>query len=73
MSGNFDHEPQFCTMLADNDGFCRWVVTLRNYDTGDKAVDLLITLHSDDGLTIATRPPSDSSCTWSPPTYPTRV
>lgn len=65
-------EPRFATVLADHDGHCRWVVRVRNYDTGDKAVDLLIVLNPDGTVTVATRPPNGHGCTWSPPIDATR-
>lgn len=58
-------DPIFLTVLADYDGFARWTTVLRNHDTGDKPIQVLIVLDRDGGITLATRPHSD--CTWSPP------
>jgi len=68
----FDLEPKFITILADDDGYSRWKVTLRNFDTGDKPIDLLVMMDADGGMALATRPPHDTSCTWSPPVFPAR-
>lgn len=65
--------PQFATVLADYDGHARWVTTLNNYDTGNKPVDVLVTLFSDGTMHLATRPTHEPSCTWSPPAIAERV
>lgn len=59
--------PQFATVLADYDGHARWVATIKNYDTANQAVDVLVTLFSDGTVHLATRPAIDPTCTWSPP------
>ena len=43
----FGLDPKFITILADDDGFSRWKVTLRNFDSGDKPIDLLIMMDAD--------------------------
>lgn len=65
--------PQFATVLADYDGHARWSLTLKNYDTDYKAIDVLITLFSDGTMHLATRPPLEPSCTWSPPVVAERT
>jgi hypothetical protein len=69
----FDLEPKFITVLADDDGYCRWKVTLRNFDTADKPIDLLIMMDADGGIALASRPPHNPACTWSPPVFPART
>lgn len=59
-------DPNFVTVLADMDGFARWVVRFSNFDTGNRPIELLIVLHPDGDVNIATRPPWDS-VSWSPP------
>jgi len=58
-------EPRFITIMADYDGFARWVAEVRNADTGNVALEVLIVLEEDGSIALATRPSSD--CTWSPP------
>jgi len=60
-------DPVFCTVLADVDGFTRWVVRINNHDTKQHAVDLLIVLQPDGNVHVATRPPHASGVSWSPP------
>lgn len=59
--------PTFCTVLADVDGFTRWVVRINNHDTKQHTVDLLIVLQPDGNVHVATRPPFTSGVSWSPP------
>lgn len=59
-------DPRFVTVLADVDGFCRWVVRVNNYDV-PKPVDVLIVLHPDGTVELATRPPTAPDATWAPP------
>ena len=68
----FGLDPKFITILADDDGFSRWKVTLRNFDSGDKPIDLLIMMDSNGDMALATRPPHDPSCSWSAPLFPAR-
>ena len=68
----FSLDPKFMTILADDDGYSRWKVTLRNFDTGEKPIDLLVVMDIDGEMAIATRPSHDSSCSWSAPVYPAR-
>ena len=59
--------PQIIRILADIDGHARWKGVIRNFDTGDKAVEVLVTINDDEGvIRIATRPPM-SGAMWSPP------
>lgn len=58
-------DPKFITIMADYDGFARWVVKVRNADTHDIALQVLIVLDEDGNIALATRPTSE--CTWSPP------
>ena len=59
--------PQVIRILADMDGHARWKGVVSNFDTGHKAVELLVTMNENDGIiSIATRPPM-SGATWSPP------
>ncbi len=66
-------EPHFITILADDDGYSRWKVTLRNFDTKDLPIDLIIIMNADGELMIATRPPHDVHCSWSSPVFPART
>jgi hypothetical protein len=68
----FGLDPKFITILADDDGYSRWKVTLRNFDSGDKPIDLLIMMDADGDMALATRPPHDPSCSWSAPLFPAR-
>ena len=65
-------DPQFVTVLADFDRHCRWTVTIENYDTGDRRIDLLIVLDPDGDVIVATRPPVSEGVSWSPPFNATR-
>lgn len=58
--------PQFVTVLADNDRHARWVARICNHDTGYKDVELLIVLDPEGDVVVASRP-WPSTCTWSPP------
>lgn len=65
-------DPQFVTVLADFDRHSRWTVTIQNYDTGDRSIDLLIVLDPDGDIIVATRPPASTGVSWSPPFNATR-
>ena len=66
MIENFD-APRVIRVLGDMDGFARWRCVIQNYDTGDKAVEVLIQIHEEEGvMRLATRPP-DTNSSWSPP------
>ena len=60
-------EPQFLTLLADRDGWCRWIGCADGYDLGGKTVHVLITIDPEGSIKMATRP--DETCSWSPPIY----
>lgn len=59
--------PKVIRILGDFDGFARWVGVIKNYDTGDKAIEVLIQIHEEEGvMRLATRP-QFSHASWSPP------
>lgn len=65
-------DPKFVTHLADDDGVCRWRVTICNFDTGYRKIELLIMLDPD-GMLVSTRPSTIMGTTWSPPYDPERT
>jgi len=67
MTMNDVSEPNFTTVLADQDRFCRWVATVNHSDVGGANVDVLVTLEPDGSVSVATRPTSCPQFSWSPP------
>lgn len=64
-------DPKFITILADQDGFARWLVRL---DTADimaayrqGGIHLLVTMYPEGELEVATKPGNEWNCTWTPP------
>ncbi len=66
MINDFDG-PHVVRILGDMDGYARWVGVIQNYDTKNVAVEVLISIHEEEGIMrLATRP-RFSGATWSPP------
>jgi hypothetical protein len=66
MTSGFDG-PHVIRVLGDMDGYARWVGVIQNYDTKNVAVEVLISIHEEEGIMrLATRP-RFSGATWSPP------
>lgn len=65
-------DPKFITIMADNDGFARWLIHLDTTDIMDAyrqgGIHLLVTMYPEGELEIATKPGRHWQATWSPPT-----
>jgi hypothetical protein len=63
--------PTTTTVLADPDGYSRWVTHLTGYDIMEAAqnggIYLLVTLDEEGNIEIATKPGNAWDSTWSPP------
>jgi hypothetical protein len=63
--------PTTTTILADRDGYSRWVTHLTGYDileAGQKnGIYLLVTMDAEGNIEIATKPGNAWDATWSPP------
>lgn len=68
---SFPDAPYTVTVLADSDGYARWVGKIENYDINAAAlaggIHLLIMLDQDGLIEVATKPGSAWDATWSPP------
>jgi hypothetical protein len=70
-------DPKFVTVLADYDGFARWLCHMDGTDImaayRQGGVHLLVTLSPDGEITLATKPGREWSCSWAPPTTAERA
>ena len=48
MTSGFDG-PHVVRILGDMDGYARWVGVIQNYDTKNVAVEVLISIHEEEG------------------------
>ena len=63
----FGDGPFVLKVLANQSGFATWKGLLKNYDTDNKGIEVLIQIHVDEEiLRVATRP-ENSGASWSPP------
>jgi hypothetical protein len=64
-------DPIFTTLLADHDGFARFVAftdaTDVMYAQRNGGVFVLVTVAPDGSASLAFKPGNDRWCTWSPP------
>ena len=65
------HDPTFVTLLADSDGFSRFVAftdaTDVMYAQRNGGVFVLVTVGPDGSASLAFKPGNDRYCSWSPP------
>ena len=64
-------DPTFISVLADQDGFARWVGRINTHDimqaSDHQGIHLLIILGEDGTIQVATKPGDGWEATWSPP------
>ena len=64
-------DPQFVTVLGDNDGHARWLACIDSDDVMSAyrqgGIYLLVTLTPDGEIYLSTKPGREWNCTWAPP------